>query len=723
MTMAAIPQNPRLQVQLDRHKKALVILFLIVSTLAVFWQVRNHEFIDFDDPEYITRNTHVTAGLSVEGLIWAFTTFHASNWHPLTWLSHMLDCELFGLNPGGHHLTSVAIHIASTIILFLLLHNMTGAMWRSAFVAALFALHPLRVESVAWISERKDVLSTLFWMATLWAYAVYVQKPEIKRYLLVFFLFGLGLTAKPMLVTLPFVLLLLDYWPLGRMKFGNADGGHRSANLRLLTEKIPFLVLSGVSCFVTFIAQNHGGAVQSLESLPLMARICNALLAYVAYIGKMIWPHNLAVYYPHPISVDFFAVAAAALLLMGISGLMLHLSRRHASLVVGWFWYLGTLVPVIGLVQVGMHAMADRYTYVPLVGLAIIAAWGVPTLIANWQYRSHVLAVSALILIPVLMVATFTQTRRWRDSITLFEYTLEVTTDNRLVHYNLGLALAKKGGTKEAIAHYREALRINPNDVDANNNLGNILAKSGKYDEAIGHYFQALKADPEDAKGYNNLGNVLSSLGRNREAIDRYREALQIKPDFAQAHYNLGRSLAELGEVEGAIESYKAALRIDPNSAEAHYSFGAVLTSQNKIDEATGHLSEAIRIKPEYAEARNNLGVVFSQTGKDRKAIEQFIEAIRIKPAYRVARVNLGLALSRQGETERAVPHFKEAVRIDPDDAQARFFLASASLDIGDRESAMKQYEILKKIHPPLANRLYRNISKTKATQRKISRH
>ncbi len=439
-----------------RHRlEVIVSVVLIMATLAVYWQVQNHEFVNYDDDLYVTDNPHVKAGLTREGAIWAFVATHAGNWHPLTWLSHMLDCEVYGVNPWGHHLTNLLLHIGNTILLFLLFRHVTGAVWRSTLVAALFALHPLHVESVAWVSERKDVLSTLFWLSTMWTYLRHVESPGFRWYLLALLSFALGLMAKPMLVTLPFVLLLIDYWPLGRLQFGQSNRTHesmtpglqRSSVSSLIFEKVPFFAISAVSSTVTYIVQLSAGAMPSQDVLPLQVRTANALVSYISYIGKMIWPHHLAVSYPHPGSnLPLWQIAGASLLLVFISALVIRGAGRFPYLVVGWLWYLGTLVPVIGLVQVGSQAMADRYTYVPLIGLFVIIVWGAPNLVRRWRHGRFLLVSSSGVLLLTLMACTWLQTSYWKDSFTLFQRTLDVTADNWRAHNGLGLALEPLDG-------------------------------------------------------------------------------------------------------------------------------------------------------------------------------------------------------------------------------------------------------------------------------------
>jgi len=565
------------------RSEAFICLILITAVLLVYWQVKDHEFINYDDNVYITDNAQVQEGLTSKGIIWACTTSHTGNWHPLTWMSHMLDCELYGLNPWGHHLTNVLIHLANTILLFLGLRWMTGAIWRSGLVAALFALHPLHVESVAWVAERKDVLSTFFWMLTMLAYVHYVNRPGGKRYLLVLVTFSLGLMSKPMLVTLPFVLLLLDYWPLNRFQLQavtgsvedqplgfRSSGDDKSTILKAVTEKTPLFVLSVFSSGVTVMAQQQAGAISTLGIVPFQLRIANGLVSFVAYMGKMIWPQDLAVFYPHPGSdLQIWKPVAAGLFLLTVSTVALWVAQRYRYVLVGWLWYLGTLVPVIGLVQVGEQAMADRYTYVPLIGLFIVVVWGFADLVKGWRSRRWVVSVLTTMLVSALMVGSWLQVAHWKNSIKLFKHALDVTTNNYVAHYTLGHALALQGNLAGAIFHCNEALQINPNYAEAHNNLGNALALQGNLVGAISHYNKALQINPDHAEAHRNLAVGLDRQGKHQEAIQHYAEALRINPHNAQSHNNLGAALAEQGRLEEAIAHFTEALRINPNFTEA----------------------------------------------------------------------------------------------------------------------------------------------------------
>lgn len=644
------------------------------------------EFVNFDDPLYVTENDQVQAGLTGKGLVWAFTSARASNWHPLTWLSHMLDCELYGLNPGGHHLTNLLLHLSNTLLLFLVLGRMTGALWRSFFVAACFALHPLHVESVAWVAERKDVLSTLFWMLTLWAYSRYVERPGLEFYLLALLFFALGLMAKPMLVTLPFVLLLLDYWPLERLQRKEraktnqsqvsqslSPSGQMFLAHHLVLEKTPFFVLTAISSLVTFVIQQNSGAAKSLEQYALTDRIANALASYVHYIGKMIWPHKLAVFYPHPgSSWTAWQVSGAILLLVGVSILVLRHWRSHPYLLLGWFWYLGTLVPVIGLVQVGEQAMADRYTYLPLIGLFIMIAWGVPERLARYRFARITLPLTVVGLLSALMLVSSLQVRHWRNSIVLYEHALAVTENNYLVHNNLGTVLEKNGNLAEATAHYAEAVKIKLDYALAHNNLGEIKARQGMAQEAMGHYYQALKSKPDYPKPYNNLGIELAKQGKLQVAVFYFSQALKIEPSYADAQCNLGAVLTTQGKVDEAMAHFSEALRIDPDFARAYNNLGEALFRRGELDEAAFHFSRALEIEPAYAEARCNLGAVLARKGKNDEAMIHFSEALRINPGSVEALNNMGVTLARQGKLQESMGYFSRALQIEPDNLRTR---------------------------------------------------
>jgi len=574
-------RNKLLQIRPD----LLVCLFFVIAILSVYWQVRNYSFVNYDDRQYVTQNHYVQAGLTLESIKWSFTAIHASNWHPLTWLSHMLDCQIYEMNPGHHHMTNVLLHILNTLLLFLVFKRMTGKLWQSGFVAALFALHPLHVESVAWVAERKDLLSTFFWMLTLWSYVRYVERSDFNRYLPVLFFFILGLMAKPMLVTLPFVLLLLDYWPLRRFELGSRDENNsqqRRFNFGLICEKMPLFFLSAVSSVVTYIVQESSGAVNSLAVIPFHIRIANATVSYASYIGKMIWPHNLAVFYPYPESIVSWKITGAGLLLGVISVIVCQMVRTKPYFAVGWLWYIGSLVPVIGIVQAGVQKMADRYTYVPLIGLFIIIAWGVPDILVRWRHKKIILAISTTFVLSAFMICTWFQVKNWQNSITLFEHALDVTVDNSIAHINLGEALAGQGKIDAAVRHYYEALRIKPNLAAPHLNLGVALKEGGKLSEAINHFSKVLGLKSDCAEVHYELGDTLDRKGDFASAIEHYLEAVRIKPDYAKVYNNLGVIQARQNKDKEAIAHFYKAIQIDSAYAGAYYNLGKIFTNQGK---------------------------------------------------------------------------------------------------------------------------------------------
>jgi len=547
----------------------LIALILALATFAAYWQVQDAEFVNYDDDGHVTANPYVQDGPTWESLKWAFTTTETGIRHPLTWMAHMLACRFSGLDPRGHHLTSLFLHILNAMLLFFILLRLTGAAWRSAFVAALFALHPLHVESVAWVSELKDVLSTFFFMLTLWAYAGYVESPNLRRYLTVVVVYILGLLSKPMLVTLPFVLLLLDYWPLGRFAPAKAEAGTPAWPIlwKLLREKLVLLLLAAAASVAAYLAQRTAGTVGSVEIFPVGVRVANAAVAYVHYIGEMIYPRNLAVFYPHPgDTLPTWHVVGAVFALVCISGAAVWLGRKRCYLTVGWMWYVVTLLPVIGLVQVGDQAMADRYTYIPLIGVFIVVAWGVPELLRG-VFRPYVPAVLAGAALAALAVCTWIQVGYWRDSVTLFEHALRVTRANYLAHHNLGTALWAGGDYAEAVAQLSKALKIKPDYASAHFNLGLAFEDQDKPAAAEREYRRAIKIQPDLAAAHNNLGLLLGHQSRPDEAIREYRAAIRVQPDFGPAHYNLAVALYFKGDFAEAWKEVHLAqkYRVEPH--------------------------------------------------------------------------------------------------------------------------------------------------------------
>ncbi|MGO9002320.1 MAG: tetratricopeptide repeat protein [Limisphaerales bacterium] len=645
----------------DRWTVPGVCIFLAAITLAVFGQTLGHDFVNYDDNMYVYENAQVAKGLTWEGFRWALTYGQIGHWHPLTWLSHMLDCQLYGLQAGGHHLTNLLLHTATAILLFLVLRRMTGFLWRSAFVAAVFAIHPLHVESVAWVAERKDVLSAFFFMLTLGAYVRYVRRPPSKlRYGAVVLCFALGLLSKNMLVTMPFVLLLLDYWPLNRLA-----GGSPRVLLRRVAEKIPLLVLAAGSCVATALIPEK---LPAEFMLSFALRSENAVVSYVTYLWQMIHPAGLACVYPNPVNdLPLWQVAGALGLLLALSGAVWAFRQTHPCLVVGWLWYLGMLIPVIGMVQISFYAHADRYTYLPQVGLYLLLTWAAADLCAGWHHRRLVLGGCSTIILMALIFCARTQASYWRNSESLWTHTLACTSDNFIAQNNLGNALLQKGSANEAIPHFQRALQIKPDFAEAQNNLGIALLQKGKVDEAITHYQKALQIKPDFPEAHNNLGNALVQKGRVDEAIAHFQRALQIEPDFAKSYNNLGIALAQKGKVAEAFAHFQKALQINPDFAEAHNNLGIALLQKGKVDEAIVHYQKALQINPGYAEAHNNLGNALLQKGKVDEAIVHYQKALQIKPDYAEAHINLANALLKKGRVAEAITHLQKNLQIKPD--------------------------------------------------------
>ncbi|HXC99660.1 MAG TPA: tetratricopeptide repeat protein [Verrucomicrobiae bacterium] len=627
----------------SRFPAWLAALLLGLVTILLYWPSINHDFVNYDDPVYVTANAHVQAGLTWGNLKWAFTNPVGPNWHPLTVLSHMLDCQLFGLNPRGHHLTSMVLHTINTMLVFLWLRSLTGATWRSAFVAALFGWHPAHVESVGWVAERKDVLSTCFGLLALIFYTLYAGQSGFQNskskiyYWLTLVLFACGLMSKPMLVTWPLVMLLLDYWPLERWK--------ATSWWHLAREKIPFFVLVALASVVTFAVQKHGGAVETSEHLPMGARIGNALVSYCRYLGKLFWPAKLAVFYPHPGSWPPAEVLLAGGFLTVLSALFWWQRSQHPFLLMGWLWFLGTLVPVIGLVQVGDQALADRYTYISSLGIFILVSWGVYELSRGWRYQVEGLSLAGCAVLVLCLAMTPRQLGYWQDSVALFRHALVVTENNPLAHGNLGAALLDKGQNEEAIEQLQEAIRLKPDFAGARNNLATALSNTGRMGEAIDQFQEAVRLGPDDARAHDNLGAALGRKGQMDAAIDQFREAIRLKPDFAGAHNNLGNALSSEGRLDAAIGEFQEAINLKPDFADAYNNLGAALGGKGRMDEAIGQFQEAIRLKPDFARAHNNLGVALGRKGRIDEAIREFQEAIRLKPDFVDARNNLARAL------------------------------------------------------------------------------
>ena len=598
-----------------RRPDVLIAIVLGTVTLGIYSQVVSHHYIGFDDDLYVTANPVVQAGLTLKGIAWAFTTFTAAYWHPLTWLSIMIDSQIFGLNAGAQLFVNALIHCANVWLLFIFLRRVSGARWPSALVAALFALHPLHVESVAWVAERKDVLSTFFGLLSLLAYARYAAQPSAAKYLLVALWLLLGLMAKPMLVTWPFVFLLLDYWPLGRYRLSEA----RSRGLvirRLIIEKIPFLMLVALSSVITWIAASHGGTVAGLTARPVSWRLANAIVSYARYLFLTFWPIDLAVLYPSPRhAVPAGQWLPALLLLAAITIVAIQQARARPYLLVGWLFFLGTLVPVIGFIRVGMQAMADRYMYVPSIGLFIGLAFLVADLAKSWRLGPIPLAAAAATVIATLAFLSARQITFWRNSETLFRHALAVTSDNAVMQYNLGCVYQLEEKYAEAAPHLREAVRIWPD------------------------YVSALV----------NLGFVLRKLGNSPEAISFYERALALDQPSVQARWQLGETLEEVGKPDEALPQFEEAIKLAPRDTLLRIGYGVRLARRGKMSEATDQFLEAVLRDPDNALAHNNLGLAFLMTGQAQRALEEFTVAYRLKPNLPNIQENLRRSLEQAG--------------------------------------------------------------------------
>jgi protein O-mannosyl-transferase len=661
-----------------RLAAALLAAALIALSIAAYWPIRHHPFTNFDDPQYVAENQMVIAGLTSEGARWAFTTGHAGNWHPVTWLSHMLDVDLFGVRPGAHHTMNLVWHSATTLLLFGWLRRVTGAAGRSAFVAAMFAVHPLHVESVAWIAERKDVLSAFFWMATVSAYTSYVRRPTAWRYAMVLVTFALGLMSKPMLVTLPFVLALLHVWPLRDERDDASIGAAVSRHARPL---LPLVAMALASSVVTFLVQQQAGAVRSLDVLPLSARIGNAVVAYVTYLWQAVWPADLAPIYPYaPHST--VSVIGAAMLLTAVSAFAWRLRRTAPYFLVGWCWFLGTLVPVIGLVQVGSQPVADRYTYIPFIGLAIAVAWGAEALVRRATERSALrttVAAGAVVIVLVWAGLTRVQASHWRTSVSLWQHATAAVPGNYRAHSNLGHALEAEGRLDDALAQYAESVRLRPQFAEGRNRLGSALLDKGRVDEAITELREAVRILPSYVPPHNNLGLALAAAGQMDEAVTQFREAIRLDPEFAPAHANLGVAYANLGRMDDAIVAFDAAMRLQPQSAQVRTNLARALTDRGRrlvqsgrLDDAMREFDAAVTAQPNFADAHHERGRALAALGKLDDSLKALMEASRLAPSVADYHYDVAVVLVRLSRSADALQMLQAALTVDPNHAEAR---------------------------------------------------
>jgi protein O-mannosyl-transferase len=632
------PRNPERPAQSSPswlERPAVVAAWLILLNLFVYASVRHFELVNWDDSTYVTENPTVLGGLSWSSAWWALTTGHSPYWHPMTWLSHLLDVTLFGTDAGAYHVTNLVLHTANTVLIFELFRRMTGQTGRSAFVAALFAAHPLHVESVAWIAERKDVLSTFFWALTVLAYVAYVRRPAWTRYAAMLVLYALALMSKPMVVTLPAVLLLLDVWPLRRVDIA----GHNTPWRRVIVEKIPLLALAMTTSVATVIVQHRVGAMAGFDALPWKVRAANATIGYVAYLWKTVWPTHLAAFYPlFAISPERVTGAALALAAITVATIAAH--RRYPYLLVGWLWYVVTIAPVIGLLQAGEQGMADRFMYVPMIGILVMLAWGAYEL--GGRLMAHglwLMTAGAVVIVAASAVAARAQVAHWSDSVALWEHATRVTPESYIAHENLGQALRERGRLEEAKASYERALTHAPARSPGylaviHNSLGMVLTREGKTSEALEHFAAAAQLNPGFAEAQSNLGNALAAAGRLPEAIAHYQEAVRLKPDYTEPRVGLGSAFLSQGNTADAIPQYREALRLDPNLAQAHNGLGGALAMTGHGDEAMAEFTEALRLKPDLATAHFNIALLLIKKGDVAEARRHLETALSIDPGY-----------------------------------------------------------------------------------------
>jgi len=655
----------------QKHVRLIIYLGLIAATFVAYEPMRHNGFVSYDDARYITENPDVRAGITWQSLSRAFTQPHYYMWHPLTTITNMLDCQLFGLNPFWHHFVSLLIHIANALLLFWILAEMTGAIWASAFAAAVFALHPIQVESVAWAAERKTMLSGLFWLLTMLAYIWYTKRPRTGRYIVVFLVYGLCIMTKPTVVTLPLALLLLDYWPLGRLNLGSRPAGKTVPVGRLLIEKVPLLVLSAILGVATFIAQRSGGAVVPLENVSLDYRISNMFISYISYIGKMIWSSGLAVFYPLP-RADFSntTVVICTLLFVLISVLSIYIGRRRKYAAFGWLWYVGTLVPVIGLVQSGAQAMANRYMYIPMLGLLIIATWAGKDLIANRPRWRIVAAVSAGVVLFTAIILTRMQVRHWQNSMALFEHALKVTENNSIAENSYGCALFDEGRVTEAIQHLSNAVRISPTYSEARKNLGKVFLRQGKLNEAIACFNELIKRRKESAEVYYNLAVASGMQEKYDDAIKYYAKTLDLDPKYPDAHRRMGTALLAAGRTKEAIAQLNEAVRINPDRAEVHVNLGTAHTQLGQYEQAIQNWLRAVQLDANNADTLNNLAWLLATASNisvqdANKAIEFAQRACELK-GYNEPELldTLAAAYAAAGRFNDAVTTASQAVEV-----------------------------------------------------------
>jgi len=652
----------------------IICCVIAMCVYAVYSRVGGYDFITLDDNQYVFENTHVKNGLSIGSIHWAFTNTETSIWIPVTWLSYMADYELWGLNPGGFHRTNALFHIVNALLIFLLFRMMTGTLWPCVVIAGLFAVHPLQVESVAWVTERKDVLSVFFMFTALIAYVHYTRLKTLYRYCMVVILFTLGLLSKPMIVTFPFVLILLDYWPLHRLfrvkPSTTGDSGKKKRNhphvgnidLHILAEKVPFLALSVAVSVITLTAFTASEPVLRLDSLTPGHRFSNSLVSYATYLKNIVWPVNLPIFYPNDRGV--LPPWGALLLVILITIMAIRLRKRYPFIFFGWLWFLGTLIPVIGIFPTGIQVMADRFTYMPIMGIFTMITWYGASIMKGKKHERLMKILAAGTVLALLSAASWVRLGYWRDNTTLFAQAVRVTNDHWLAYNSLGTGFEFEGDLVKAAEYYREAVRINPYYCYARYNLGRVYALTGDYDQAGEQFATVLSFMPDFADAHYNLALVLHHQGKLDMAAEHYEQSLRIKKDNYYARWNLGRIYEDRGDISEAMDQYTRALRLNPDFAEAHYNLGNVLAEEGRLAESIRHYSDALRIRPDYTEALNNLGNVLEHLGRYNEAVDNYAKALVIKPDNPVLHSNMGAVLQKLGKTGEAAAHFHEAERL-----------------------------------------------------------
>jgi protein O-mannosyl-transferase len=666
---------------MNRKQYYFIIILLIFTSCIAFGRIAVNDFVNYDDPVYVTENSHIQSGITLESVRWAFSTIFAEFWHPLTWLSLMSDYHLYGLNAGGYHVTSLILHVMSILLLFWLFNRMTSALWKSAFVAAFFALHPLHVESVAWISERKDVLSAFFWMLTLCLYVYYTEKPSIKRYLLVLFCFACALMSKSIVITLPVIMILLDYWPLKRF-----ESKKETVFLWQLKEKLPLFILSALFSFITIYAHKN----PSIKIIPLSFRLANAPFAFVTYLEKTFWPRDMTVFYPFSIQIPVWQIIIPTLLIIAISFAVVVKIRRLPYLFVGWLWFAITLLPVIGIIQIGDFAMADRYHYLPSIGIAIMLAWGIPLLFKRDSLRKIILLPTATAFLAILTILTWVQCGYWKNSLTLLSHALHSTADNFMVHNNLGLALIEEGKNEDAIGHFNKAINIEPNYANVRNNRGLAYAKLGQYQNAIEDYNKAILIKPDLAVLYYNRAIAYKETNHYQSAIEDLNNAIRLQPNSAIYYNAKGNFYNDFNQYQLAIENYNKAISISPNDADAYSNRGSTYVKLGRHESALNDFNKVIALNPNHPQAYINSAVIYGKFNQYNNVIKNLNEVIRLQPDNALIYYNRGFAYAKIGQYQPAINDFNKALNLKQDYTDAYRDRGVVYLSTGNIEEGCK---------------------------------